>query len=94
MGLSWEEYIWKMKAVGEWGDQIMLAVAAFMLQCSIELVAPTFTRCLEAKVKKNPTLYIGYIPSLHFMSLEHKSEGELILKACTCIIKVIYTIMQ
>ncbi|XP_070556656.1 uncharacterized protein [Ptychodera flava] len=76
MGLTWNEYIANMKKVGEWGDQVVLAVSAIMLQCNIVIVAPNFTRTIAAERKENQPLYIGYIPNLHFMSLEHKDKIE------------------
>ncbi|XP_006819399.1 OTU domain-containing protein 3-like, partial [Saccoglossus kowalevskii] len=69
MKLSWDEYIENMRKPGVWGDQIVLTVVAIMTNTVIKLVSPTFTRVIRPPESGTDTMYLGYIPHLHFLSV-------------------------
>ncbi|XP_033114174.1 uncharacterized protein LOC117114595 [Anneissia japonica] len=58
MGVNWTTCIANIRTSGVWGDQIVLAVAAWKLQCKIKLISSTLTLEICPPVKGTCQLYI------------------------------------
>lgn len=77
MGLetSFADYIQTLSKPGNWGDYRAISAASVMLEIRFTIVSPVSTYTLAPDDTEGwPTVHIGHLVDLHFLSLDEASD--------------------